>query len=230
MYGLARWMSAAGVCVLLSSPAYGRPNLPQARDEYRRGLELYDTRKYEEALERFRASYDDYPSPNSLLYVARCLRVIGNTQEAIASYEETVKVARLLAESDPKYVPTLQAAERELAVLSPPAAPKQRLVPATWAAGALSAAGLASFGVFWWLAHSKYDSLENNCRPLPCSASQTNAVENGRSYQLAANVSLAIGVAGATAAVSLYVLGRPRDSSWGRVGLAGTSLQWTGQW
>lgn len=228
MYRQAYWTSVTGLWLLLASPAHA--NLPQAREEYRIGLALYDTRDYERALEQFRASYQDYPSPNSLLYVARCLRVIGNTEEAIAAYQRTVDVARVLADRDPKYVATLRAARWELAVLRPPPPPQQRLVPATWVAGTLSAAGLASFGVFWWLAHSKYESLENNCRPLPCSASQTNAVEDGRRYQLVANVSLAVGVAGAATAVSLYVLGRPRESAWVQVGVAGTSLQWTGQW
>ena len=203
--------------------------LPEAREQYRLGLELYDGRQYEEALEKFRASNVIYPSPNSQLYVARCLRSVGRTAEAIEAYERTVRMAGERASTDLKYEETYRVAKRELAVLKPMPPPEQRLVAATWTAAAVSVAGLASFGTFWTLARSKYRSLENECNPLPCPASQAGAVEAGRNYQLAANVSLAIGVTGAATAVTLYVLGRPRASAWGRFAFVGTTLQFWGE-
>lgn len=202
---------------------------PEAREQYRLGLELYDDRQYEEALEKFRASYVIYPSPNSELYVARCLRATGKTNEAIQAYEATMRVAGDRAVTELKYADTYTAARQELAVLKPMPPPEQRYVAATWTAAAVSVAGLASFGTFWALARSRYHSLENNCNPLPCSASQTGAVESGRDYQLAANISLAIGVTGAVTAVTLYVLGRPRTPTWGRFALVGTTLEFTGE-
>jgi tetratricopeptide (TPR) repeat protein len=203
--------------------------LPEAREQYRLGLELYDDRQYEEALEKFRASFVIYPSPNSELYVARCLRAIGNTTEAIAAYERAMQIAGDRAVTELKYADTYRAARQELAVLKPLPPPEQRYVAATWTAAAAGVAGFASLGTFWALARSRYHSLQDNCSPLPCPASQTGAVEAGRNYQLAANISLAVGVAGAATAVTLYVLGRPRSPAWARIAWAGTMLQFTGE-
>ena len=204
--------------------------LPEAREQYRLGLELYDDRQYEEALEKFRASYVIVPSPNSQLYAARCLRAIGRTTEAIQAYEVTVRIAGERAATDLKYEDTFRAARQELAVLKPLPPPEQRYVPVIWTAAAVSVAGLASFGTFWALARSRYHALENNCNPLPCPASQAGSVEAGRNYQLVANVSLAVGITGAATAVTFYVLGRPRASAWGgRLALVGTTLQFSGE-
>jgi hypothetical protein len=115
-----------------------------------------------------------------------------------------------------------------LAVLKPPPPPEQRLVAATWTSGAIGLGGLTSFGVFWALARSRYQTLERECDPLPCPSSQQGAVQAGRNYQLVANVSLAIGIAGAATAMTLYTLGRPRTSAWGQVALVGTTLQISG--
>jgi tetratricopeptide (TPR) repeat protein len=202
--------------------------LPEAREQYRLGLELYDERQYEAALEKFRVSYEAFPSPNSLLYVARCLRAAGNTHAAIEAYEETVRVAGDRAVTELKYADTYRAARRELAVLKPLPPPKQRYVAATWTTAAAGVAGLASFGTFWALANSRYHSLETHCSPLPCSASQSGAVESGRNYQLAANVSLAVGVTGAVTAVTLYILGKPRPPSWGQFSFNGMAISFSG--
>ena len=231
---MRRWLGILAVTwlvLVLSSPAQADDDeavMLQARTEYRQGLELYDARRYEDALEQFRASHKDFPSPNSLLYVARCLRSIGRTNEAIAAYETTVRAADERAKHESRYADTLGAARRELAVLKPPPPPEQRLVAATWTSGAIGVTGLASFGVFWALARSRYQTLEDNCNPLPCPSSQQGAVQAGRNYQLVSNVSLAIGVTGAATAMTLYILGRPRASTWGQVALVGTTLQISG--
>jgi hypothetical protein len=71
-------LGVTGLVLVLSSPAQADDDeavMLQARAEYRQGLELYDARRYEDALEQFHASFKDFPSPNSLLYVARCLRL-----------------------------------------------------------------------------------------------------------------------------------------------------------
>jgi tetratricopeptide (TPR) repeat protein len=215
---------------LLASPVWAsNPTPPEAREQYRLGLELYDERDYEGALEKFQASYGIFPSPNSELYVARCLRAMGRTEEAIRAYERAVELGRARAEADPKYADTYRVAQSELAVLKPPPAPRQRMVVATSVAAGVGVVGLASFVTFWLLARSRYHSLEANCRPLPCPASETGAVATGRQYQTAANISLAIGITGAATAVTLFVLGRPRAPAFGRLELAGTTLRFTGE-
>jgi tetratricopeptide (TPR) repeat protein len=215
---------------LFASPAWAAdPPPPEAREQYRLGLEFYDERQYEEALKKFRASYEIFPSPNSELYVARCLRAMGRTEEAIAAYEHAVELGRARAESDPKYADTYRVARSELAVLKPPPAPKQRMVVATSVAAGVGVVGLSSFVTFWLLARSRYHSLEEKCSPLPCPASETGAVATGRKYQLIANISLAVGITGTATAVTLFILGRPRASAFGRLELGGTTLRFTGE-
>jgi tetratricopeptide (TPR) repeat protein len=224
-------LSSALWLLLWLAPSAGAAEitLPRAREQYRLGLELYDERQYEQALERFRTSFNAFPSPNSELYVARCYRAMGRTEEAIVAYERTVRLARERAQSDPKYADTYQVARRELAVLKPLPPPKQRMVAATLTAAGVSAAGFAGFVTFSALASSRYHALERECNPLPCPASQAGAVHAGRTEQLLGNLSLALGITGAATAVTLYVLGRPSTPSVGRLELVGTTLRFIGE-
>src|ERR1039458_9955899 len=104
------WLGLVGCTLLLlilaSNARAADVMLPEAREQYRLGLELYDERQYEESLEKFRASNVIFPSPNSQLYVARCLRSIGRTAEAIEAYESTVRIAGDRAATDLKYEET----------------------------------------------------------------------------------------------------------------------------
>ena len=199
------------------------------REQYRLGLELYDERNYESALERFEESFRNLPSPNSQLYVARCLRSMGRTAAAIVAYERAVQLARERARTEPKYELTFQNALRELAVLRPPPLPRQRYVPATWTAASVGVAGFASFAVFGAMAHARYTSLQSNCNPLPCDATQAGHVQSGRLAQTLANVSLAIGTTGAAAAVTLFILGRPQFSAYGQVGVTLDGVRFSGE-
>jgi tetratricopeptide (TPR) repeat protein len=195
---------------------------------YREGLELYDEREYESALERFAESFRTLTSPNSKLYVARCLRAIGRTEEAVAAYEQAAQLAKERAPVEAKYEQTYQNALRELAVLRPPPPTQPRYVAATWTAAGVGLVGFASFGVFGALARSRFESLESHCNPLPCPASETGHVESGHEYQTIANISLAIGITGAVAGVTLYVLGRPRNLPYGQLELGLNSVRFSG--
>src|SRR5688500_11033487 len=57
-----------------------------AEQRFFEGQKLYGAEKYTEALEQFRASFELLPSPNSKLYVARCLRELGQHAEAYDAY------------------------------------------------------------------------------------------------------------------------------------------------
>lgn len=199
------------------------------RDLYREGLELYDERQYESALDRFAESYSAQASPNSKLYVARCLRSIGRTDEAVVAYEQAAQLASERSVAEAKYALTYQNAMRELAVLRPPPPVQPRYVAATWSAAGVGLVGLASFGVFGTLARSRFDSLETHCNPLPCPASETGHSNSGHDYQRIANVSLAIGITGAVTAVTLYVLGRPKSLPYGQLEVSLTAVQFSGE-
>jgi tetratricopeptide (TPR) repeat protein len=100
------------------APADGAAqNVDFARQRFQRGLELYDARSFETALAEFRASLALYASPNSQLYVARCLRALGRASEAYTEYERTVGLAADRAATDPRYADTRDAARAELGAL-----------------------------------------------------------------------------------------------------------------
>lgn len=75
---------------------------------------LYDGGDYVRALEGFRASYAAYPSPNSLLYVARSLSHIGHQADAAWAYEQAAREASAAGEG---YEQALRAAREEARAL-----------------------------------------------------------------------------------------------------------------
>jgi hypothetical protein len=105
-----------------AAPAAGAPSADQtqrAQDEFKKGMELYDSKQYTEAIDRFEASYDAVPSPNSRLMVARCLRELGKVGQAYAMFEEGLVEAELAASKEPRYAHTAGAVREELAELRP---------------------------------------------------------------------------------------------------------------
>ena len=90
-----------------------------AQLHYDRGRELYADGDYAGALAAFQESYRFVPSPNSHLYVARCLRDLGDTVLAVRAYEHTLRRARERATAEPRFAPTRDAAAEELTPLLP---------------------------------------------------------------------------------------------------------------
>jgi hypothetical protein len=86
---------------------------------YAEGVQLYQEGKYSEALPFFRGAYDASQSPNAHLFIARCLRELGDFPGAYQEMRRTVEEATKLAESDSKYAPTRDSAAAELALLEP---------------------------------------------------------------------------------------------------------------
>ncbi|MEZ4440086.1 MAG: tetratricopeptide repeat protein [Polyangiaceae bacterium] len=81
------------------------------------GRELYDAKRYDEALPKFQTAVAASQSPNARLYLARCLREMGRLAEAHHELSRTVADARDKATDDPYYAQTRDAAATELAVL-----------------------------------------------------------------------------------------------------------------
>ena len=106
---------AAGV-----SPAAATPvQREQAQGRFLRGRELFAQRKYEPALAEFQASLDIVTSPNTRLYVGRCLRELNRLVAAYVELGRTAVEAKELARDDPRYEKTAQAASDERAALEP---------------------------------------------------------------------------------------------------------------
>ena len=83
----------------------------KALDLFKKGQGLYKANKHAEALPLFRESYALVQSPNSRIYIARCLAATG---EAVAAYEEfEALIADVDARNDPKYQDARTAAVAE---------------------------------------------------------------------------------------------------------------------
>jgi len=82
----------------------------------------------------------------------------------------------------------------------------------TWAyvAGGVGVAGLATFAIGGVLAKSTYDDLNGACHGGPCPSSKQGEIDSGKTQQTVANVGLVVGVLGAAAGVTLFVLSMPK--------------------
>lgn len=119
---LARFVFFGCVCAALtlghSQPSHADASIEAtalAKERFARGLTLYDQGDFRGALGAFESSVDVYASPNSILYIARCLRALSRFAEAVASYERTVQMANNFAVTEPRYRDTAAAAAAELA-------------------------------------------------------------------------------------------------------------------
>lgn len=85
----------------------------QAQARFVRGKQLFEAKKYADALQEFRASHEIVASPNTRLYLARTLRELGKIVEAYVELGRTEVEARELAREDPRYGKTGEAARAE---------------------------------------------------------------------------------------------------------------------
>lgn len=93
------------------------PAVTRATDRFFAGQKLYGEGMYEQALAEFRASYAASPSPNSRLYIARCMRQLGRNAAAYDEYARVIVEASDRATSEAKYAATQKAAAEERAAL-----------------------------------------------------------------------------------------------------------------
>jgi hypothetical protein len=105
-----------------------------------------------------------------------------------------------------------------------PAAPAPQSSPArtargtalrTWAyvSGGIGVLGLGTFALFGAFARSKYDQLVTDCGDRACPPSRADAVSGGKADQTIANVGLVVGVLGAAAGTTLFVLSLKKDDA-----------------
>lgn len=82
-------------------------------------------------------------------------------------------------------------------------------------AGSVGVVGMTNFGIFGVLSNGQYSRLEDLCNDGICDPSLETEADNGRTYQIVANVSLGIGVAGLAAGAGLFIweLLDPAESS-----------------
>jgi len=110
----------------------------------------------------------------------------------------------------------------------PPPAPPENPVPLrTWAyvAGGVGAAGLVTFAVSGLMAKSTYNGLQNDCSGGPCPPDKSGEISSGKTQQAVANFGLVMGLLGAGAGATLFVLSLPRSG-----GAPGTALVLSPGW
>lgn len=113
--GAASSAHAAGV-----EPAKATPvQREQAQSRFLKGRDLYNAKKLDAALAELTASLDIVASPNTRLYVGRCLREMGRTVAAYAELGRTAVEAKELLRDDARYEKAAQAANEERAQLAP---------------------------------------------------------------------------------------------------------------
>lgn len=83
----------------------------KALDLFKKGQALFNKDKFGEALPLFRESYALVASPNSQIYIARCLTGTGDSVGAYLEYNALI--ADVDARNDPKYAPARENAVKE---------------------------------------------------------------------------------------------------------------------
>lgn len=87
--------------------------IEKAQQLFKKGAALFESERYALALEQFRASYATVASPNSRLYIARCLAELGELPEAYLEFEQVAEEAAERARTEPRYTATAQTAQLE---------------------------------------------------------------------------------------------------------------------
>ncbi len=90
----------------------------QAQAHFLKGRDLYNAKSYDAALVELTASLEVVASPNTRLYIARCLREMGRPAAAYAELGRTITEAKENAGADNRYDKAAQAAEEERSQLS----------------------------------------------------------------------------------------------------------------
>lgn len=103
----------AGTTAAFAQPAGAASpdNTKKALDLFKKAQALYKANKFAEALPIFRESYGMTPSPNSQIYIARCLAGTGDHVGAWLEYQSII--ADVDRRADPKYQPAKDSAITE---------------------------------------------------------------------------------------------------------------------
>ncbi len=118
---LARWLrplALAAPLLLAPALAHAQQGPDEGRQLFQYGRGYYEQRRWAEALDAFRRSSDALPSPNTRLYIGRCLRELGRAAEAWGELERAADEADARGSQDPRYARTAETARQESAALA----------------------------------------------------------------------------------------------------------------
>ncbi len=91
-----------------------KAQLDAAQKTFDAASDLYDAKRWQEAITAFRASHDIVASPNSRLMIARALVELGRVDDAFREYEAALAEAADAASRSPSYAKTRDAVTAEL--------------------------------------------------------------------------------------------------------------------
>ena len=104
----------------VARPAWAQSSNDEAAQiRFRRGRELFQQNNFEGALPEFRAAVALVGSPNTRLYIARCLHNLHRNAEAVIEYQRAAAEAADRAATEPRYGATRDTARTEAAQLEP---------------------------------------------------------------------------------------------------------------
>src|SRR5436190_27216 len=107
-------LAAALVATALAFGVAAQPSdVEKATETFESGTTFFGDKKYALALEQFKQSYTTVPSPNSHLYMARCLAALGEPVAAWREFDATLVEAEARVAKEPKYEPTRDSARTE---------------------------------------------------------------------------------------------------------------------
>lgn len=109
----------AGVTSHASDASAQSANDGAAQIRFQRGRDLFVAHNFEAALPEFRAAIALVPSPNTRLYIARCLHNLNRNAEAVIEYQRAAAEAADRAVSEPRYATTRDTARSESSQLEP---------------------------------------------------------------------------------------------------------------
>lgn len=94
-------------------------NETAAQVRFQRGRELFVANDFNGALTEFRAANQLVGSPNTRLYIARCLRGLGRLGEAYIEFQRAAAEAADRAVNEPRYAASRDAARQEMDAIRP---------------------------------------------------------------------------------------------------------------
>jgi tetratricopeptide (TPR) repeat protein len=221
-----------------------------ARDLYQEGSRLYERADYPAAIAAFERAYAAYPAAALLFNLAQAHRLLGpaHCAQALDYYERygqapeseseraevevrivemrgCVKAAQAAQERARERAPArIAPREQPQAPLSRSVHPGERPIPtAAYVLGAVSLAGLATFGTMAILGRNQQTELERGCSPS-CSPER---VEPMKTKFLVADIGLAV-FAVALGGAGYVVLSRPDVRAQPNSALGGAQLDFVG--
>ncbi|MFO0560600.1 MAG: hypothetical protein U0269_21475 [Polyangiales bacterium] len=117
------WLIALALCgaatATTSTAAAQSANEAAAQVRFQRGRELFVANDFNGALTEFRAANQLVGSPNTRLYIARCLRGLGRLGEAYIEFQRAGAEAADRAVNEPRYAASRDAARQEMDAIRP---------------------------------------------------------------------------------------------------------------